>query len=292
MITIFSAPKAFTGEFALIQHNAIKSWLAQGKDVEIILFGNDQGIKETAKKYNIKHIADIKINKYGTPKLDDIFKKANKISKNNILCYVNADIIFVNNLNTVVDKVDHTFSNYLIVGRRYDLKINRSLDFVNKLQKKGFLQLVDKTGFLKNSAWVDYFIFKRGSIRNIPPFALGRTFWDKWLIYYFHKNKVPTIDATSSIMAIHQSHSYGHVKGSKKTVWQGDEATKNIQLAGGWTHGLTIDEVEYKLIGNKFTKNKLFLNPKVYFYKLTRIFLNLIPSFPLLLITRRIKNKL
>ena len=40
MITIFSTPKDFDGEFEIIQKNAMSSWRAISKDIEIIIMGD------------------------------------------------------------------------------------------------------------------------------------------------------------------------------------------------------------------------------------------------------------
>jgi len=53
LITFFSAPKPFTNpHIAMIQRNAIRSWTLL-KDVEIILLGDEIGLAEFAKEFNI-----------------------------------------------------------------------------------------------------------------------------------------------------------------------------------------------------------------------------------------------
>lgn len=43
MLTIFSTCKPFLGHSAVIQRNALKSWTLLHPDIEIILFGDDEG---------------------------------------------------------------------------------------------------------------------------------------------------------------------------------------------------------------------------------------------------------
>ena len=51
-LVIFTAPKPFKNpHISTIQTNAIKSWTQMGKDVEIVLLGNDEGIAEAAKNW-------------------------------------------------------------------------------------------------------------------------------------------------------------------------------------------------------------------------------------------------
>src|SRR5207253_2790960 len=92
MITIFSIPKPFQDHIGVIQRNAIKSWLQLIPRCEIILFGNETGVMETAAEFGIKHVADIAMNEYGTPLLSDAFKRTQQIAQHRLLCYINGDI--------------------------------------------------------------------------------------------------------------------------------------------------------------------------------------------------------
>ena len=48
MLTMFTIPKAFRGDFDIIQKNAIRSWTLLRPECEIILFGNEEGTAEMA----------------------------------------------------------------------------------------------------------------------------------------------------------------------------------------------------------------------------------------------------
>ena len=87
MISIFAIPKPFQGHINIIQRNAIQSWIALNPKCEIILFGDDYGIADVAKEFNIRHVSEIKKNEFGTPILSSAFSSAQKLAKNNILMY-------------------------------------------------------------------------------------------------------------------------------------------------------------------------------------------------------------
>ena len=73
---------------------------------------------------------------------------------------------------------------------------------------------------------------------GLPPFAVGRPGWDNWLIGRALELRLPLIDMTPSVLAIHQNHGYGHVTGGGGS-WEGPEAARNRQLASGidrYTH--------------------------------------------------------
>ena len=55
MLTIFSTPKPFVGHIGIIQRNAIKSWTLLHPDVEVILFGDDEGAAQACQDLGIRH---------------------------------------------------------------------------------------------------------------------------------------------------------------------------------------------------------------------------------------------
>ena len=55
MITIFSTPKPFRGHNGLIQRNALQSWKRLHPDVEVILFGDEEGAAEVCREIGLRH---------------------------------------------------------------------------------------------------------------------------------------------------------------------------------------------------------------------------------------------
>ena len=82
MITFFSIPKTFAGESSLLQRNAIKSWRANHPTSEIILLGNDSGVREMADEVNAIYVPEVQKNQFGTPILRSAFQAVETISKN------------------------------------------------------------------------------------------------------------------------------------------------------------------------------------------------------------------
>ncbi len=245
MFTIFSVPKAFRKEFSTVQFNAIKSWTLFKPKPEIILFGNDIGVAEVCKKLHLTHFPQIKTNQYQTPLLSDVFEKAKKIAKNRVLMFINADIIFPNNIIETISKISKNFKIFLAAGQRYELNIDKKIDFSDINWNKIIINRTLSENQLKGPGWIDYFIFTKGLFKNIPAFALGRTFWNKWLFWKTISLKYPLIDLTNEVIAIHQSHSYSYNKKSDGWVWEGPEAQENIRLAGGWSHGYSLKAATY-----------------------------------------------
>ncbi|CEG13840.1 conserved hypothetical protein [groundwater metagenome] len=246
MLTIFAAPKPFKGEFNLIQKNAIRSWINLGNDVEIILFGNEERIKEIAEELNIKHFPEVIKNEFGIPLVNDIFGKARKAAKHNILCYLNADIILMSDFIRAVEKVK-VVKKFLMVGQRWDFDLREQIDFQNPNWENNLKKEVLKKGKLHPQTGIDCFVFKKGLFQNIPSFAIGRIAWDEWLLWYAWKNKVKIIDATKEVMIVHQNHSYLTKTGENFDPWKTKDSKRNLKLAGGYEHCFTIKDATHIL---------------------------------------------
>ena len=127
MFTLFTIPKAFKGHIGAIQRNAVRSWQRLQPKCEILLFGDESGIAETADELGVIHVPTIEKNEYGTPLLSSAFDQAQRISSYDMLIYCNADIIFMQDL--VVAKSLFSFERFLVCGRRRDLDVHDEIDF-------------------------------------------------------------------------------------------------------------------------------------------------------------------
>ncbi len=81
MLTVFSTPKPFHGHSGIIQRNALKSWTLLHPDVEVILFGDEDGAAETCRDLGIRHEPQVRRNENGTKYLNYIFDRAREISR-------------------------------------------------------------------------------------------------------------------------------------------------------------------------------------------------------------------
>lgn len=231
VVTIFAIPKPFHGHIGIIQRNAIISWTLLQPRPEIILFGNEPGIAEIAQEFGLRHIPEIQRNEYGTPLLSDLFIQGQNQAAHDIVVYINADIILTKDFMPVVQKVSAQSENFLIIGQRWDVNIHTALDFSNPLWENQLRELTAHSGTLHPATGIDYFVFKKSLWPEIPPFAIGRTYWDCWLVYSALTTAYPVVDATQTLMVIHQNHDYSHLQGGEKEAWEGIEAQRNQSLA-------------------------------------------------------------
>jgi hypothetical protein len=232
VITFVATPKPFTGHIAVIQRNAITSWTLLRPRPEIVLVGDDQGTAEIAAELGLNHIPIVQRNEYGTPLLDDIFAKAEAQASHDLLCYINADILLLGDFMKAVEQVAVWKRHFLMVGRRTDVNVTSSLNFTSPAWETRVRELVAQQGKLDGPEFIDYFVFPRGLYVSIPPFAVGRLKWDNWLVRRALSLKVPVVDATALVLAIHQHHDYAHHPHGVEGVWHGEEARRNNELAG------------------------------------------------------------
>ena len=228
-LTIFGLPKAFTGSMNVMQRNAIISWTRLEPRPEIILMGDDPGTAELADELGLIHIPDIARNEHGTPLVNSMFSLAEQASSSNILAYVNADIILTRDFIPAVNQAAEKFKNFLMIGRRWDMDLLDPLDFTGDWEAS-VRDMLKTRGQLHAETGLDYFVFTRGVYPAVPPFAVGRCAWDNWLVYDPIQRKLPVIDASEAVTAVHQNHDYSHAKGGKEEVWQGAEAQYNRSL--------------------------------------------------------------
>ena len=235
MITIFSTFKPFEGHIGIIQRNAIQSWKKLKGNPEIILLGDESGVAEICKEFNLKHIPNIKYNEYGTPYCEGVFQKAQEYAKHEIVSYVNGDIILTNSFIFAANKLK-PYTHFLMIGQRYDLEICNAIDFRNTEWEIILRDKVKTKGKLHKYTGVDYFVFRRNDWLQIPPMVLGRIGWDNWFVSCAIRRNHTVIDATDFVYVVHQNHEY------KKSIDR--EAIKNRKLAdtkGGKVHqGFTI----------------------------------------------------
>ena len=251
MLTLFTTPKPFRGHIAVIQRNAIRSWTLLRPTCEIILLGDDEGTAEIAAEFGARHISDVACNEYGTPLLNDIFEKAQRVARHNLLCYVNADIILMSDLMRAVFRI--SWPRFLVIGHRWDLDATGPLDFDTPDWETKMRAEAHTCGSLHSHEGVDYYIFPVGLWGEIPPFAVGRTSYDNWLIWRARSLGVPVIDATRVVTCIHQNHDRTYTSlgirppEALNNLTTGVEARRNRELAGDNLHIFTLRDATWAL---------------------------------------------
>ncbi len=240
MLTILAIPKAFEGHFGLIQRNAIQSWTRLDPRPEIILFGSDPGTAEAAAEFGTLHLPDIATSPSGAPMLDDLLAKGQRRASHRTVCFVNADIILTQAWMRAVRLAAAWRPQFMMVGRRWDLDVVAPLDFSAPSWAKDLIDRARNCGRLATSMYIDYFVFPRGMLVDVPPFVIGRPCYDNWLLWSVRDRGISLIDATNGAPVIHQNHDYSHIKpargdlGDLQSYLKGEDTRSNSALAGNW----------------------------------------------------------
>lgn len=255
MLTLFTTAKPFRGHISITQRNALKSWRLLHPDAEIIVFGTDEGSAEICVELGIRHEPVVGRNKFGTVLVNDMFARAQALARHDVLCYVNCDIILMTDFCRAILRASARYQRFLMVGRRWDTEITEPIDFSSENWEEHVRQRALAARCQRDQWWIDYFVFSRGFFgRDMPPFAIGRTSWDNWLAWKGYESRC-LVDASASVVAVHQNHDYQHHPQGEKGVWKGEEARRNLELAGGVAHLRSIADATLVLSDGRFRHN-------------------------------------
>lgn len=221
-ITLFTVPRSFRGKIGVIQTNAVKSWKLAFPEAEILFISDDDGVDRRAREFGCLHVPSVRCNEHGTPMVDDVFKKAQKHARNDVLCYINTDIVMVYGFPAAIQRAG-VFEKFLMIGRRQDWYYPRPIDFSVGWRLE-FWNAASRAGKLHGPTAIDYHVFTKGLYGKIPPFALGRRAWDNFLVLDILRREIPVIDATDVIKVVHI--------GKTTTKSLTDEIRRNRSLAG------------------------------------------------------------
>lgn len=267
MVTIFTTAKPFLGHSGVIQRNALKSWKLLHADVEVILFGDDEGAGAAANDLSIRYEPEIRRAEHGTKYLNYLFEQAQKIAKHDLLCYVNCDIILTDGFLRTVERLATLHKYFLMVGQRCDINIEAPLDFTQNDWDVKLLTFARATGQQRPPWFIDYFVFTRGLYRDLPPLVIGRVGWDNWLVWKARSLQIPVIDVTPVFSALHQIHDYSYHPEGISGVWRDHLSERNRRLAGGRSHLFNIFDATHQLrASGRLTRTNPF-RPKILFAK-------------------------
>jgi hypothetical protein len=227
VLTLFTIPKPFAGAAAVAQLNALRSWRALGPEVDIVVFGDEDGVAAAAREVGARHVPEIAQTAWGTPLVSDAFATVAGLARTERLCYANADMLFLPDLLEAVRRVTRPA---LVVGLRTGVDVDGELDFGPGWEER--LRRLAGSGTVGVERQIDYMVYPRDTPWEMPPFAVGRPGWDNWLLERARGLGLPLVDASRAVLAVHQNHGYEHVPERRGGRWHGPEADRNMRNLG------------------------------------------------------------
>jgi len=253
VLSFFTSAKPFRDRSAIIQRNTIACWRALCPRCEILIIGREEGSEEVARSYGARLVTDVERSSYGTPLVSDLFATAEREASFPLLLFANADILFTARLLQAMEALSSRGRPFLLIGRRRDLEVEGSIEFSAANWQVELEREALSRGRPAIKSALDYFGFVRGMWGDLegkgrfPSFALGRTIYDNWLVYWARRLGIDVVNGSDFILAIHQEHDYSHDQNGMQGVFGGPEAQRNYQLAGGERHCYSTLDATHKI---------------------------------------------
>ena len=249
MLTLFTIPKPFRGHIDVTQRNTLRTWKLLHPEVEVIVFGEEEGAADVCRELDLRYEPEIVRNEFGTPFLDHAFEQAQLIARHDWLCYSNCDIALMSDFLRAFQTLRAWRERFMMVGRRWDTDITEPLAFNKADWERSLRETALQRGKQRGPDWIDYFAFRKGACAGLPPFVVGRPCWDHWLVWWMRHSGVPVVDVSGAVVAVHQNHDYSYHPQGEKGAREGPEFKGNRALVGSWRHMNTIDDASHILDG-------------------------------------------
>lgn len=251
-LTLFTTCKPWNDSvIAADQYNALKSWTMLIPRPEIIVYGNEFGSGWVAAQLGLIHRPDVRRHRNGLPFVNSLFENAQADATSSVLCYVNADIVMVRGLTETARIVEDwaRTRKFMVVGQRFDAPAlgGKTINMNPGWQIK-FEQFARASGELHNPAALDWFMFRRGSVTDVPEFVMACTAYDNWLLLSAARKKFRTIDATDAVFAVHQTDSPvipNAIWDINRRLWRQENPQKGEGSIAGcnWVLSLAINDI-------------------------------------------------
>jgi hypothetical protein len=247
MLTLFTTGKPFHGHSGVIQRNALKSWTLLHPDVEVILFGDEEGVGEVCAEYGLRHEPHVERHESGMKYLDYMFGRAQQIARHEYLCYANCDIVLMKDFREAFERTLAWRRRFLLVGQRWDTDVTQPIEFADEDWEERLREFAQMKGQRQHTDFADFFVFSKGLYDQVPPLVVGRSAWDAWLIWKGLSEGAAVVDCSRFVVAVHQNHGYGYHPQGKQGTNDDALALRNRELSGNGRHLRTIMDATHRL---------------------------------------------
>lgn len=210
MLTILTTPKPQTPKANMDFANAMRNWSKLIPTPEIFVF---DGERDRVELHGGIYINDFPATDLGLPYMDEMFAIARRRAANNVFMLVSDHLMFLPGLMKAIARVQNKFDTFLAVGQRHDINIEKFVDFHNSSWPME-LQLFANAGRLHGPSAKDYMVISRDYPLALPPFIVGRPWYDSWFVVAALEANIPVVDLTRTVTALHPNHDYYQIPGN------------------------------------------------------------------------------
>src|SRR6185503_15977205 len=125
------------------------------------LVGDEPGVVATAGELGVGHVPGVALSERGTPRIDDAFARVDTLAEHPLRCFVNADVVLLDDFLPAVTVVESTFDRFLIVGETRDLDVQEQLGLDDGSRAELRRRALDE-GRSRGPTAIDYFVFTAG----------------------------------------------------------------------------------------------------------------------------------
>ncbi|OWF52120.1 uncharacterized protein LOC110448187 [Mizuhopecten yessoensis] len=216
LLTLFTSWPTKAEKY-LCHNNTIRNWLQLKPLIHPVLFTNETLLAEEAMEKGWD-VLPIRRAGRGVPILKHMYKDVIGRYSSSFYAFSNGDILYSNSLIDTLKAVLNSSQvskgkPIMIVGRRTNVQ-----DVTSEEASSG--KSVQRTANIRGkifTVWAeDYFITSTNyPWKDIPEVVIGRRAYDNWLVSNARKQKHVTIDATDTLVALHQTTKAGNQEGFK-----------------------------------------------------------------------------
>ncbi|CAC5381575.1 unnamed protein product [Mytilus coruscus] len=267
--TVFTSFDYIESKF-IANQNALKNWKAIKGVKNFVLFTNCSRARKLGKSMNfvVLPVMDSAIG--GVPVLKSMYLKVLALYPTSYIMFSNADIMYeidlmetVRFVNSFVQDEGLARKPVLIVGKRTNLDIDSG-------KNESWKSLITKTatlGTIFNADALDYFIFDRKfPWKAFPKFVIGRVGYDNWIVAFSRYKNFTVVDATGSILAVHQTINGANFEGFSHNHFSYNrdliaESLPSYQYALWGRTECCFLETGYDSCGQLYVKNRTLVPP-------------------------------
>lgn len=243
LLTLFTSAK-IEENISYIHLNTLRNWEQFADDVNLVFYGNDSDLDKVRRSTLWWHARPVPVySPEGLPILKHLFLDAISSFESDYYGYANSDIMFTDSLV----KTLHVMSRYnsktrglLITGQRTNVPITKYRKRNATIHTSKAVELIAlESGCLFTPEALDYFITSPPGVdwQAVPDIMIGSPGYDNYLMARAIGRGYIVIDATGSILAVHQTDARGNFSGRRRK--DGHPNYKFI-LDQSWRMGMSV----------------------------------------------------